>query len=358
MTSLTGLYNNAGCDLRWNALYTSNTTLRDFLNLKQTGGNWQSTQTIAPTNLTITVLSDTSVQLTWTPIAYTGDTGGYEIWKGTPGGTLWTLDSVTLNKSTNNYTVSNLTPGTAYAFKLRTVTNPHGNNQNTVYSEYTATTSTGDDFSGDLIDRTVWTDLEFVRQINNGVLESELRRYGSNGSNYLHFYDPSTINSFSADVTVKAYENKGSYPHASLLGYVYNDGTPGEGATGDVVGVVGIGHNQTLNRLEGFYSISKCTAPNCNLSSEIQPICSGFLGLAAVNTTSALSFSWNDSTSTFTFVFGAGTPVSVNSSNCPLLPSNVGNLPPKVEMKGIGTRVSEISGSTEWGYVAATLMFM
>ena len=123
----------------------------------------------------------------------------------------------------------------------------------------------------------VWADLEFVRfnytdttpPLYPGWLESALTRYGSNGSNYLAFYDPSSVNSFQADVTVKDYENNGSYPHASLLGYAYNDGTPGDGATGDVVGVVGIGHNGT--QLEGFYSISKCTAANCNLPDEVQP---------------------------------------------------------------------------------------
>ena len=42
-------------------------------------------------------------------------------------------------------------------------------------------------------------------------------------------------------------------------GYVYNGMEhQGDGATGDVVGVVGIGHNGT--QLEGFYSISRCTA--------------------------------------------------------------------------------------------------
>ena len=97
----------------------------------------------------------------------------------------------------------------------------------------------------EMIDRTVWADLEVFRRINNGVLESELRRYGSNGSSYLAFYNSGSINSFSADVTLKAYENYGGYPHASLLGYAYNDGTEGDGHTGDVVGVVGIGHNGT-----------------------------------------------------------------------------------------------------------------
>ena len=136
LTSLINLINN-GIDFRWNALYTTDDTLRAFLNQKQVGGDWESTQTVAPTNLAAPVLSETSIQLTWAPIAYTVNTGGYEVWRGTPGGTIWILEDTTPNKSTNTYTVNSLTPGTAYAFRLRTVTNPHANNQNTVYSEYT-----------------------------------------------------------------------------------------------------------------------------------------------------------------------------------------------------------------------------
>ena len=53
-----------------------------------------------------------------------------------------------------------------------------------------------DDFSSALIDRTKWTNLEFVRQIDNGVLKSELTRFGSNGSNSLGFADPDAVSSF------------------------------------------------------------------------------------------------------------------------------------------------------------------
>ena len=91
-------------------------------------------------------------------------------------------------------------------------------------------TNTVDDFYGDRIDRTKWADLEFVRQRfymyktqgpYPGWLESALTRFGANGSNYLQFYDPSSVTSFQADVVVMDYQNSGSYPHASLLGYAY-----------------------------------------------------------------------------------------------------------------------------------------
>jgi Leucine-rich repeat (LRR) protein len=351
LTNLTQLIDNES-DFQWNALYTSDDTLRAFLNQKQAGGDWESTQTIAPTNLTATPLSSTSVQLTWTPIVYTGDAGGYQVWRRASGMALWVPDGVTPDKSSNSYTVINLTPGVPYSFRLSTVTNPHPNNQNTVYSEYTIPTSIGDGFDAELIDRTIWADREVFRRINidNGVLEFELRRYGANGSNYLHFNNPSNVMQFSADVTVKAYENDGSYPHASLLGYVYKGEY--QGVIGDVLGIVGIGHNGT--QLEGFYSISRCKTANCNLPSEFDQICTGLVNsnfTPSFDTPYTLSFSWNGSS--FTFGIGGYTKV-ITSSNCTGLPSYTG-LPPDVDTKGIGTRVTNITtGSGGSGFISAT----
>ena len=136
LTNLTQLINNQSY-FEYNALYTTDDTLRAFLNQKQAGGNWESTQTIAPTNLTATPLSGISVQLTWTPIVYTADGGGYEVYYSTASGGPYTLYTATGTKSDSGATVTGLTPGTQYFFEIRTKTNPHANNQNIVYSEYT-----------------------------------------------------------------------------------------------------------------------------------------------------------------------------------------------------------------------------
>jgi len=86
LNNLTSLTDNSS-DFRWNALYTADTDLANFLNQKQLGAEpWQDTQTIAPANLTVGTITDHSVELTWSPILYTGDTGYYEVWHGTPGG--------------------------------------------------------------------------------------------------------------------------------------------------------------------------------------------------------------------------------------------------------------------------------
>ncbi len=137
-TSLTNLTNLvAVSDFRWNGLYSSNPTVVAFLNGKQTSGDWQSTQTVPVSNLTAGGVTASSVTLTWTPIAYTGDTGGYQVSYATTSGGPY-LSGTTSSKSENSWTVSSLSPGTIYYFSLTSVTNPNANNQNIVVSDPSA----------------------------------------------------------------------------------------------------------------------------------------------------------------------------------------------------------------------------
>ena len=145
-------------DLRWNALYASDGALRAFLNAKQIGGDWESTQTVTPTGLTAERAALDSVSLSWLPILYTGDTGVYRVWYGTQAGGPYNLGGTTADKTVSASAVGGLSPGTTYYFALDTLTEPHANNQNTVVSERTAevpaTTATGG--AG-------WYDLSVVR---------------------------------------------------------------------------------------------------------------------------------------------------------------------------------------------------
>jgi hypothetical protein len=136
LTNLTTLADNSS-DIRYNALYTSDDILRTFFNNKQQGGNWEGTQTVAPTNLAAGTPSATSVPLTWTAIPYTAF-GGYEVYYSATSGGPYTLFEVTAAKTVINSTVTGLSPSTTYYFVLRTVTNSHFNNPNTVYSEYSS----------------------------------------------------------------------------------------------------------------------------------------------------------------------------------------------------------------------------
>ncbi len=134
-------------DLRWNALESSDAALIAFLNDKQAGGNWQSTQTVPPAQVSAGVAARTSVRLTWTPILYTGDTGGYRISVAPRPSGPFKQCGMTADKSAAEWIVPGLQANTTYYFVIDTVTEPHAANANHVTSQRTApiavTTSPG-----------------------------------------------------------------------------------------------------------------------------------------------------------------------------------------------------------------------
>jgi Leucine-rich repeat (LRR) protein len=140
-SNLTNLTNLLYSELRWNALYTNDDTLRAFLNSKQSGGNWESTQTIAPSDMTAVSASTSSIDINWTPISYTADTGGYRVFYSTTTGGPYTYFGITADKTASSFTETGLNPGTTYYFAVQTRTNPHHCNKNTVDSEYSAEVS-------------------------------------------------------------------------------------------------------------------------------------------------------------------------------------------------------------------------
>ena len=136
--NLTNLQSN-GLDIRWNALLSPNPALTVFLDSKQDGGDWRSTQTVPPTVVTASGFTSDSVVLSWAPVTYTGDAGGYEVLHSSnPGGPYVTNGIRTVDKTVSSIVVSGLNPMTPYVFVVRTVTDPHANNQNTVMSSLTS----------------------------------------------------------------------------------------------------------------------------------------------------------------------------------------------------------------------------
>ena len=131
LTSLTKL-DPTKTGFGYNAVYTSDAGLITFLNSKDPG--WASTQTIAPA-LGSAVAGNASVSVSWTPITYTGNTGGYRVFYGTVAGGPYTFYAQTADKSVSSQLVSGLTNGIAYYFVVRTRTDIHANNQNVVDSE-------------------------------------------------------------------------------------------------------------------------------------------------------------------------------------------------------------------------------
>ncbi|MEW5977217.1 MAG: Ig-like domain-containing protein [Acidobacteriota bacterium] len=122
-------------DIRWNALYSTDSALTGALASKQVGGDWVGTQTIAPSEVSAQTISGTSIQLSWTPIAYTGDGGGYRVLYSTTHLGPYSLFANTADKTTGSMVVTGLKTSTTYYFVIQSFTETHRNNQNIVVSE-------------------------------------------------------------------------------------------------------------------------------------------------------------------------------------------------------------------------------
>jgi len=139
-SSITNLTNLAAgsSDFRRNGVYSADPAVVTFLNAAQFGGDWQSTQTVAVMGLATGVTNTSSVVLTWTPIAYTSDPGGYQVFaSGISGGPYLYADTIP-DKSISNWTVKSLEPGTTYYFVMTSFTYKCSNNQNNVTSDRSA----------------------------------------------------------------------------------------------------------------------------------------------------------------------------------------------------------------------------
>jgi Leucine-rich repeat (LRR) protein len=132
-TSLTNLKLLSYLNIGYNGLYTYDDTLRTFLTNLEPG--WEDTQTIAPTNVSAGAVSDASIRVSWFPVTYSGDIGGYKVYYSTTPGGPWTYAGITADKSAQVYDVP-LSPETMYYFVVKTQTNPHNHNKNTVVSDY------------------------------------------------------------------------------------------------------------------------------------------------------------------------------------------------------------------------------
>ena len=108
---------------------------RGFLDEAQVGEAFGSTQTVPPADLRVTDLTGSTITLSWTPIRYTGDRGGYRVMMRTSLGDSSEWVATVEDKESSSVTVTDLEPATEYFFTLRSFTNPHANNQNQVVSQ-------------------------------------------------------------------------------------------------------------------------------------------------------------------------------------------------------------------------------
>ncbi len=130
IVNLSGL--GYGC-VDYNGLSSSDPAVQTFMEAEFP--DWQNTQTVPPTNVTVSALGSGSATLSWTPVLYTSDPGYYEVGISQTSGGPYTFSTQnqTGSKSASQLTVTGLSPGANYLV-VQTVTPANSNNQNTVTS--------------------------------------------------------------------------------------------------------------------------------------------------------------------------------------------------------------------------------
>ncbi|MCX6579250.1 MAG: fibronectin type III domain-containing protein [Candidatus Aminicenantes bacterium] len=123
-------------DIGYNALYTGDETLRAFFTGKDS--DWQITQTIAPGNVSVVVVLNTSFRVSWACIPFIDNPGGYRISYSTAPGGPYTFFASTDNKNNSEINVPGLTPGIKYYFVVQTQTEAHPQNKNIVTSDHSS----------------------------------------------------------------------------------------------------------------------------------------------------------------------------------------------------------------------------
>lgn len=119
-------------DISYNSLVASDPAAATWATTRQ--ADWKSTQTVAPTNLHTTTVTATAATLSWTEIPYTANNGRYEVWRDSGSGSA-PIGS-TPDKRSTSFLVTGLTPGSTHRFAVRTLTDPHENNQNALESGF------------------------------------------------------------------------------------------------------------------------------------------------------------------------------------------------------------------------------
>ncbi|MFH1964934.1 MAG: fibronectin type III domain-containing protein, partial [Acidobacteriota bacterium] len=126
-------------DFRYNRLYASSGAVLAQMEVKH-DGKFLSTQTLPPKNITTATVEDSGnsenrVHVSWSPIKYIDDSGGYQAFYSKTGEEDFHYSGMTRDKETTSLMVSNLEPGVEYDFWVKSVTWNHGWNGNSLYSE-------------------------------------------------------------------------------------------------------------------------------------------------------------------------------------------------------------------------------
>ena len=130
---LNGLMVEPLTQLKWNGLYATDPDLRVFLTQKNP--DWETTQTIAPTDLHFSDATYTGLTLNWNPILFNMQPGGYRVFIATDPAGPFSEYGITADKLASSMNITGLAPGTSYYFYIITRTLAHQDNANIVDSD-------------------------------------------------------------------------------------------------------------------------------------------------------------------------------------------------------------------------------
>jgi Leucine-rich repeat (LRR) protein len=136
-SELTNLSNvsKGALNLAYNALYTDDETVREFINSRHASGEFEATQTVAPSDLRVAAATPTSLTLQWTLIRFNIFAGSYRIHIATAPDGPFSFVTSTRDKFATGAIVPNLTPFTTYYIRMDTFTGPHVLQQNAIVSD-------------------------------------------------------------------------------------------------------------------------------------------------------------------------------------------------------------------------------
>jgi len=138
-TELANLTNLSSLVLFNNALTASDPALRAFLDARNY--SWETTQTVAPANLSLSYATLHEAVLTWDPISYKPEGGYYQVYSATQPAGPFTLLTSTPSLTDYTLTIANLNPDSTYYFYLRAYTPAYYSQKNELWSSPTQTLS-------------------------------------------------------------------------------------------------------------------------------------------------------------------------------------------------------------------------
>lgn len=134
ITNLTSLTDGQS-SFSYNRLFTSDASVRSFLNRKTDDGDFELTQTVPPTEFQVSAVRGRAAILSWTPIRYSFDEGGYRITASRTANGAPAVVLTTAIKDVSSAVIEGLDPSTQYFFTIRSVTYPHDTQQNELASD-------------------------------------------------------------------------------------------------------------------------------------------------------------------------------------------------------------------------------